>query len=236
MIGENAIQGTRTVWATRSDDDGVTWAKPVEITRDVKKPDWTWYATGPGVGVQLQSGRLVVPCNNQVAGTKTRQAHVILSDDGGKSWRLGGVVGPKCNESQVVELADGSLMLNMRSYRRTNRRLVAISKDGGETFAEPNEDPELIEPVCQGSVVRHPSAGILFSNPASKKRERMTVRLSRDEGKTWPLSRVLHAGPSAYSCLAVLPKGTIACLYERGDKNAYETITFARLTLAALVP
>jgi sialidase-1 len=177
-----------------------------------------------------------VPCDNQVAGSKVQQSHVIYSDDGGTTWKLGGVVGPQCDESQVVELRDGRLLLNMRSYRRDHRRLVAFSKDGGEAFSKPSGDRQLIEPICQASILRHPGrrGGILFSNPASTKREKMTVRLSRDEGKTWPHARVLHDGPSAYSCLAVLPDGTIACLYERGDRSAYETITLARCSLSWL--
>jgi sialidase-1 len=220
----------RTVWITSSTDDGATWAKPAEITKQVKKPEWTWYATGPGVGIQLKSGRLLIPCDSKSDGGKVRESHVIFSDDGGKSWKLGGVVGPNCNESQAVELADGSVMLNMRSYQANNRRLVAISKDGGETFTKPAEDKQLVEPVCQASILRLPGekAGILFSNPASTKREKLTVRLSLDEGKTWAHAKELHAGPAAYSCLVVLPNGEIGCLYERGDKNAYETITFAR--------
>jgi sialidase-1 len=161
-----------------------------------------------------------------------RESHVIFSDDSGKTWKLGGVVGPNCNESQAVELADGSVMLNMRSYQANNHRFVAVSKDGGESFTKPVEDKELIEPVCQGSILRLPGAqgGILFANPASKKREKLTVRLSRDEGKTWVVAKELNAGPSAYSCLTVLPSGEIGCLYERGDKNPYQTITFARFS------
>jgi sialidase-1 len=191
---------------------------------------------GPGAGIQLKSGRLAVPCDHYVAGTKAQYAHVIYSDDIGKTWKLGGIVGPKCNESQIVELDDGSVMLNMRSYRGTNRRLVAISKDGGETFSDPVEDKMLIEPVCQASILRLPgeNSGILFSNPNSTKREKMTVRLSRDQGKTWPHATRLHSGPAAYSCLAALADGRIGCLYERGEKNAYETITFARLSLGWL--
>lgn len=233
QILNGTSKGTRTVWVSKSDDEGATWSQPVEITQDVKRPDWTWYATGPGIGIQLPSGRLVVPCDHQVAGTRVQQANVIFSDDAGKSWKLGGVVGPKCDEAQVVELRDGRVMLNIRSYRGNHRRLVALSKDGGLTFSELHEDAHLIEPVCQGSILRYPGAqgGILFSNPASTKRERMTVRLSRDEGCSWPLSRVLHDGPSAYSCLGVLPDGTIACLYERGERSAYETITLARFTI-----
>lgn len=236
MIVGGKARGSRTPWVTKSDDDGKSWAKPVEITKDVKKPGWTWYATGPGVGIQLKGGRLLVPCDSKSDGGKARESHVILSDDGGKSWRLGGVVGPMCNESQAVELADGSVMLNMRTYMGNNRRLVAVSKDGGETFSPRVEDPALIEPVCQASILRlpGPGGGILFCNPASLRRERMTVRLSRDEGKTWPVAKVLHPGPAAYSCLTVLPTGEVGCLYERGDKSPYETITFARFPRAWL--
>ncbi len=240
QIIDRTSQGSRTAWVSKSTDDGVTWAKPVEITRDVKVPDWTWYATGPGVGIQTNSGRLVIPCDNKVAGTKARQSHVIYSDDHGATWKLGGVVGPDCNESQIVELADGRLMLNMRTYMANNRRLVATSSDGGLTFTKPVEDPTLIEPVCQASILRFSGlrAGeksvVLFSNPASTKREKLTVRASYDECKTWPATRVLHDGPAAYSCLTVLPDGTIGCLYERGEKSPYETITFARFPIGAI--
>jgi hypothetical protein len=232
-IVNGTSKAPRTVWVTKSDDDGTTWTPPLEITGDVRKPAWTWYATGPGIGIQLKNGRLVVPCDHQIARTTARYAHVIFSDDAGKTWKIGGEVGPQCNESQVVELRDGGLMLNIRSYRGNNRRLVATSKDGGATFAAPVEDMELVEPICQASILRYPGAqgGILFANPASTWRENLTVRLSRDEGKTWPCARVLHAGPSAYSCLAVLPGGGIACLYERGDKSAYDTIALARFSL-----
>lgn len=233
MIVGGTSKGSRTVWITKSEDDGATWSTPADITRDVKKPDWTWYATGPGVGIQTKSGRLVIPCDNQIQGSKAQQSHVIYSDDRGKSWKIGGVLGPLCNESQIVELSDGNLLLNIRSYRGDHRRLIALSKDGGLTFAPPVEDQVLIEPVCQASIVSYPKQPgyLIFSNPASTKRGKMTVRLSKDDGKTWPVSRVLHDGPAAYSCLTVLPDGAIGCLYERGAKDAYETITFARMTL-----
>jgi sialidase-1 len=217
----------RTVWISTSADDGKSWTKPREITKDVTKPGWTWYATGPGVGIQLKSGRLLIPCDSKSELGKVRESHVILSDDAGKTWRLGGIVGPHCNECQAVELADGRVMLNMRTYRANNRRLVAISSDGGQTFTEPKEDPTLIEPVCQASILRLPGAGILFSNPASTKREKMTLRLSTDEGTTWAHSRELFSGPSAYSCLTMLPHGDVGCLYERGTKSAYDEIAFA---------
>jgi sialidase-1 len=245
QIVDGTSRGSRTVWISQSTDDGATWAKPVEITRHVKQADWTWYATGPGIGIQLargrHAGRLVIPCDNKVAGTKGRQSHVIYSDDHGTTWKLGGVVGPNCNECQAVELTDGRLMLNMRSYQANHRRLVATSRDGGLTFTAPKEDRALIEPVCQASIIAYVAKGegdrknyLLFSNPASTKREKLTIRASRDDGQTWPLHRVLHAGPAAYSCLSVLPDGAIGCLYEHGEKSAYEAIMFAQFPLAWL--
>jgi sialidase-1 len=222
-------KGSRTVWLTKSADDGRTWTPPAEITKEVKRPDWTWYATGPGIGIQTKTGRLLIPCDNKVAATKARQSHVIYSDDHGATWKLGGVVGPNCNECQVAELADGSLLLNMRSYQASNRRRIALSKDGGLSWSPPVDDPTLIEPACQASLIRGANC-LLFANPASTKRERLTIRRSVDEGKTWDTGKVLWLGPAAYSCLAVLADGTICCLHERGEKHPYEAIVFSRFS------
>ena len=110
------------------------------------------------------------------------------------------------------------------------------SKDGGLTWTNPVEEETLIEPVCQGSLIRYRGAKdwLLFSNPASLKREKLTVRLSRDGGKTWPTAAALHDGPAAYSCLAFLRDGQVGCLYERGAKSPYEEIVLARFPLDVL--
>ena len=71
---------------------------------------------------------------------------------------------------------------------------------------------------------------ILFSNPASTKREKVTVRISEDGGKTWSVGTLLHEGPSAYSDLVVEPEGGIGCLYEAGDEVPYEKLVYARFT------
>ena len=119
QIINSKSKGTRTVWVIRS-DDGLRWSKPVEITSSVKKPDWTWYATGPGAGIQLTQGRykgrLVIPCDHIEAESKKYYSHVIYSDDNGKTWTLGGSTPQdQVNECEVVELSDGRLMLNMRN-------------------------------------------------------------------------------------------------------------------------
>jgi len=237
QIAGSSAEGTRTVWLTRSSDDGRTWSPLEEITSTVKRSDWTWYATGPGNGIQLRSGRLVIPCDHTVKGTRARHSHVIYSDDRGKTWRIGGVADEKTNESAVVELRDGSLLLNMRSYHGQNRRAVARSRDRGATWSSVYLDPVLIEPVCQASLISVTPPGkrrkqwLLFSNPANVKRAAMTVKASFDQGKTWPAAKLIHAGPAAYSSLAVLGDGSVGLLYERGDASAYERITFARFPL-----
>ena len=229
----------RTVWITKSTDLGVTWAEPKEITNSVKEKSWTWYATGPGHGIQLKSGRLVAACDHgRKSGAKRYgHSHVIYSDDHGKTWKIGGIVDNGTNESTVVELSDGRLYINCRNTRQgvevPAARIHAWSKDGGLSFSKTARDGVLIEPICQASLIRVPGDRdvVLFSNPASGKREKMTLRLSRDACATWPISRVLYAGPSAYSDLAVADDGSICCMYERGRANPYESITFARFDL-----
>jgi len=187
----------------------------------------------------MRCGRLVIPCYRNIGGeSKTDVSFIIYSDDYGKSWHLGEEAGPMTNESQVVELADGTLMLNMRTSRGTWCRAVSISKDKGMTWSEPVDVPELIEQACQASILRYSWPGkdtrsrILFCNPACKDdRIKLTVRLSYDEAKTWPVSKLLYAGPAAYSCLAVLEDGDIVCFYEGGDKYQHEKIIFARFSL-----
>jgi len=251
QIIAQASKDTRRVFVVHSEDDGVSWTAPREITESAKRPDWTWYATGPGAGIQLQrganAGRLVIPCDHIEAQTRNYYSHVLYSDDGGTTWRLGGRV-PKhqVNECEVVELSDGRLMLNMRNYDRSVRaRQVAFSDDGGLSWRDQAPVAALIEPICQASVRRlrwAREAGqpgvILFSNPASaESRVNMTLRASFDDGASWSYSRVLHAGPSAYSCLAAGAEADmIYCLYERGEKNPYETITLAVIPAASVRP
>lgn len=246
-------EGTRTVWVCSSDDDGVTWSKPVDITSTTKDPSWGWYATGPGVGIQIKhgphKGRLVIPSDHSYddaegkvrGGPYEYGSHIIYSDDHGKTWQRGGNIRPKVNECQVVELADGNgtLLMNMRSYFERNRRTHSISYDGGITWTDPRDAEELVEPVCQASLLRYrwPSKKekgvILFLNPASAKngkRHNMTLRASFDDGRTWPFLKTLHAGPSAYSSIAVLKDGWIGCFYEAGEKGPYERIVFERVS------
>ena len=243
FIWMSMCRDNKKVFITHSKDDGQTWSKPKDISAVATQPNWTWVATGPGNGIQLtrgkHAGRLVMPCDHRRGGRNSYNtnghSHSLYSDDHGKTWKMGQPTDPGMNECAVVELSDGRLMMNMRSYRGNNRRAVATSRDGGETWGHSIDNPTLIEPVCQASFIRFDGSRLLFSNPAGKSRNKMTVRLSRDEGKTWPVKRLLNAGPAAYSNLAVLPDDSIGILYERGEKSAYERITFSRFKLEWLV-
>ena len=141
------------------------------------------------------------------------------------------------NECTTVETVDGAVYINCRNYRGAKRSARAWSLDGGETTTDFGWDDALVEPICQASAVRLTVAEtggvncVLFANPASTERERLTVRMSTDECRTWPVAKCLWDVPSAYSDLVAAPDGSVVCLYERGEAHPYERLTCARFDL-----
>lgn len=248
----------------RSKDEGGTWSSPVEITGAIEKfrPEYPWkvLATGPGHGIQLRTGRLLVPVwlSTGTGGGAHRPSvtSVIYSDDRGKTWQRGEIAVPNTeewinpNETAAVELADGRVMLNVRSESKANRRLVTISPNGATGWSTPTFDPALVEPVCMGSLVRYSTAKsggrnrLLFANPdnlsrpgsekpgGSRDRKNVSIKLSYDEGKTWAVNKSLEPGFSGYSDLAVARDGTALCFYERGSVDNRSSTRTGRLTIA----
>ena len=238
QIIDQTSRDTRHVFVTQSADDGITWTCPVEITKDVKRDNWTWYATGPCQGIQIvhgkYQGRLVIPCVHMEAESKKCFSHVIFSDDHGKTWKLGGRTPvDQVDECTVVEIADGKLLLNMRNFDGTQKnRKTAISTDGGITWVDFGADKVLIEPICQAAMHRYSfgqdgKSRLLFTNPAdTEERRNMTLRLSYDDGASWAKTMTLYSGPAAYSDVVKLPDGDIGCFYEAGYQHAHEGIVF----------
>jgi sialidase-1 len=250
----------------RSNDDGVTWSTPVEISgafEEFRKVyDWKVLASGPNHGIQLKNGRLIVPVWLSLGTGKNVHmpsvTSTIYSDDQGKTWHAGEIAVPCTeewidpNETVAIQLADGSVMLNVRSESKANRRLVTISKDGATGWSTPRVDDALMEPICMAGMTRlseKPASDknrILFSNPDNlertegeavpggrRDRKNLSVKISYDEGKTWAVNKPLEPGWSAYSDIEVTREGTILCFYGRGAKrdSVGDRLTLARFNL-----
>ena len=212
-------------------DNGLTWSKPKDITSQIAKPEWhnDFKFITSGRGIQTRSGKLLhcmVNLNNGL--------HIFGSDDHGASWFLVDTPLKPGNESKIVELADGTWMVNCRANGK-GMRYVHTSTDEGKTWAS-RPEPTLIDPGCNGSIIRYTSIKdgykkdrLLFSNAKMKKgRKNMTVRISYDEGKTWSEGKTIYPGGSAYSSLTVLKNGDIGLFFE---KDGYSENTFVSFSL-----
>ncbi len=229
-----------------SDDDGVTWSSPRDVTRQTRRPHAISTASGPGVGIVLEHGpkpgRIIMPTNEGWWEGKNRkfQVYACYSDDNGQSWQMGAPAPDSDtghgNEVQMVELGDGSVLLNSRSHQGKGCRKLAVSTDAGETWSQIRDAEDLPEPRCMGSTILVPGREtdpdmLLFSCPGTKKgRVKGTIRMSRDGGQTWPIARLVEPGAFAYSCLTLLPDGDIGLLYE----NGYKRIVFKRVKMGDL--
>lgn len=220
----------------KSSDNGKTWSKPQDITSQIAKPEWhkDFKFITSGRGIQTSTGKLLhcmVNLNNGM--------HVFGSDDHGKTWYLIDTPISPADESKIVELADGTWMINARSNKKDGMRYVHTSKDEGKTWVSKGE-PQLTDPRCNASIIRYTSIKdgykknrLLFSNANSKKgRVNMTVKISYDEGKTWSEGKTIYEGSSAYSSLTVLENGDIGLFFEKDEytKNPFTSFTLEWLT------
>jgi sialidase-1 len=228
----------------KSTDDGLTWSDPINITPQIKLPEWQLLLQGPGRGITMKDGTLVFPAQFKAdmatkaidGGQYTCQSAIVYSCDGGSTWNIGTGAKSNTTESQVVELSDGTLMLNMRDDRNrsdkgtTNGRAVATSNDLGKTWiTHPTSNSTLPEPNCQASLISADLniAGtvkkvLFFSNPANKaERTDMTIKASLDEGMSWPEKYQLLLTQEegyGYSCMTMINDECIGILYE-GEKE-----------------
>lgn len=262
---ENEIRkgnGVREVWFIRSFDLARTWSAPVNITSMVHKPlqsglnaaynfkeDWRSYANTPGHAMQFQKGkykgRIVIPANHSAGPPQTQfrdyRAHAFYSDDHGKTFQLSPSIDIEgSNESIATELANDRMLMSIRNQRGDIRnRILAYSSSGGENWDITYFDKDLIDPVCQGSLLtigyKKGKAIIASSNAADERtRNNLTIKISNDEGKSWLKSIVVDKNETAkndwtaYSDLVLINKKTIGILYER---NNYAEIVFKPIKL-----
>lgn len=207
-----------------SDDDGLTWTHR-RITQQIKNPAWGGMFASSGEGIQVRNGAYKGRLIQQYAIRDNGANYAVsaYSDDHGATWKMGTPVGPGGDENKTVELNDGTIMLNNRS---APYRTIAYSTDGGATYTPFVQDTELPDPANNASVMRYApdapasnpqSSWLLFSNTEATSRKNLTVKMSCDNGKTWPIKKVVDAGAAAYSTLTRLPDGRLGLLYERGN-------------------
>ncbi len=231
-----------------SDDDGLTWSRPYSITPEVKDPTWRLLFNGPGSAITKSDGTLVMPVQYRLGDASgTVYSSIIYSTDRGLSWDIARGVMARTNEAQVVELTDGSLLLNCRSEAGGGRRRVATTRNLGETWSvvtpragtSPATDlTQLADPTCQGAILRHddPVRGPLFffSNPAvsAAPRREMTLKVSRNNCRTWPINLRTtydYRNCFGYSSITMIGDDHVGVLYEGSLELRFLRIPVAEL-------
>jgi len=224
-----------------SDDDGVTWSPGIDVEAQNPglRPEGTDFMAAPGNGIQLQGGphvgRLIFAA---YIWNKPFYSTVIYSDDHGKHWRRGGISAQGGGETQIAETAPGHLLVTIRNntFPEKGVRFFNRSSDGGETWGTPyyqaTNQPALPDPKCQASLLKVKGNVLALANAAdASSRVRMTLRLSKDGGETWPVSEVIYPGGSAYSALTMLSNGDLGMLVEMDN---YQRVCFVKRSLGDL--
>lgn len=239
------VKETSQFLITKSSDDGLTWSEPINIT-SAKKKEWWLFAPAPGQGITMTDGTLVFPSQGRDE-NGTSFSNITWSKDGGKTWKTSNPATKNTTECAVVELQDGSLMLNMRDNRNrgneeVNGRSVFVTSDLGETWKEhPTSRKALIEPTCMASLHTHrymedgvEKSLLLFVNPAStSKRNNITLKVSYDGGNTWPEEKQIlldeYSG-RGYSCITSVNDSTLGILYESSQADmAFQTVSLKEI-------
>lgn len=221
-----------------SSKNGRRWTKPKDVTLTTKHEGIAIMCSGPNPGCQLtrgeHKGRLVVPMNEGHFGSWTLTA--AYSDDHGKTWKVGksSAAGGGVNEVSVVETEEGGLFVVSRAWGGSVRK-IAYSRDGGETWGEISAHDELPSPNCQNGMVRYSFADdekrgsrgrILFSGPRPGRKDGF-IKMSYDDGKTWPVGKDVGPGGFAYSVLCPVKPGVMGLLYENKCSKEIAFVTFS---------
>lgn len=235
------LNHTAQLVLAKSADDGKTWSAPINITKQVKLPEWYFLLQGPGRGITMADGTLVFPIQF-IDKTRVPNAGIMYSKDGGRNWTIHQPARTNTTEAQVAEVEPGVLMLNMRD-NRGGSRAVCTTTDLGQTWQEHESSRSALrEPVCMASLISVRAEDnvlgkdlLIFSNPDSdKQRKDMTIKVSLDGGRTWSEKHqlLLDEGYSwGYSCLTMVDKETVGILYE----SSVAHITFQRVKLKDIV-
>ena len=232
-------EDTPQLLMVRSSDDGVTWSEPVNLTEQVKQPQWLFTFQAPGRGITMADSTLVVPFQHQEP-DRTPAAGIRYSRDHGETWTVSKDAKSNTTESQVAEIDSCTLLLSMRD-NRGKARAMYVTHDMGETWEPHKADGLLPDPVCMASLLHVPADRnslecdiLLFANPAdTKERRNLTLRISFDGGVTWPGSVLIDRGPCwGYSCLTMVDPDTVGILSEGSRAH----IMFRAVPLQDLIP
>ena len=246
---ENSVPGTdhNQTWARHSSDNGRTWSDAIDLTRAARDyEDWGANFIGPGGAIQSRSGRLIVPSARSadqyyltisIGGfegqTSQMRAYALYSDDHGATWKRGTLVKAQTNENQLVELADGAILMDARQGAGTHRWLMH-SKDGSQTWSDPVAG-QTVTTIC-ASIERYTleAAGddrnrLLWTGPKGPGRKHLVIRTSEDEGQTFRDEQTIYGGLAAYSDITILKDKTVGVIWERGVSESYQFVTFTRV-------
>ena len=231
------IDDTPQLLMVRSTDDGQTWSEPVNLTRQVKRYEWRMSFQGPGRGITMKDGTLVVPFQHQEG--SVLNSGIMYSTDHGRTWHVRNNAHPTTSEAAVAEIEPGVLLLTMRDETNSRYRRNYVTSDLGRTWQAHASNGKLVEPTCEASLLHVDAADnglgkdlLLFSNPnSSSGRNHMTIKASLDKGETWEYELLLDTGTSQYSCLTMIDKDTVGILYEGSKGNIF----FQAVPLTAIV-
>ena len=220
---------TPQLMMVRSSDDGLTWSEPVNLTRQIKRYDWMMSFQGPGRGITMKDGTLVIPFQHQ-EGSRSLNSGIMYSTDHGRTWHTHAYAHPVTSEAAVAEIEPGVLLLTMRDETNSHYRRNYTTSDLGRTWKAHVSDGKLPEPTCEASMIHvdpeNNALGVdllLFSNPNSTSgRNHMTIKASLDKGETWEHELLLDAGGSlGYTCLTMIDRETVGILYESSKGNIF---------------